>query len=88
MTSIGPSGSHIGYKETMKDTACVLGRMYDGIEYRGFTQTEAEELARRAGVPMWTRSTRTVAHRRRVLSSLLRPRRSSATPSPVALPVR
>src|SRR5690349_24242682 len=53
VTYIGPSGSHIGYKETMKDTARVLGRMYDGIEYRGFTQAEAEELARYAGVPVW-----------------------------------
>ncbi len=48
VTYLGPSGSHIGYKETMKDTARVLGRMYDGIEYRGFTQAEAEELARLA----------------------------------------
>src|SRR5579859_5417267 len=53
VTYIGPSGSHIGYKETMKDTARVLGRMYDGIEYRGFTQAEAEELAHYAGVPVW-----------------------------------
>src|SRR5579872_3450981 len=53
VTYIGPSGSHIGYKETMKDTARGLGRMYDGIEYRGFSQTEAEELAQYAGVPVW-----------------------------------
>src|SRR5438270_4387990 len=53
VTYIGPSGSHIGYKETMKDTARVLGRMYDGIEYRGFTQAAAEELAQYAGVPVW-----------------------------------
>ncbi len=53
VTYIGPGGSHIGYKETMKDTARVLGRMYDGIEYRGFSQQEAEELARYAGVPVW-----------------------------------
>src|SRR5215467_512414 len=53
VTYIGPSGSHIGYKETMKDTARVLGRMYDGIEYRGFSQQEAEELAQYSGIPVW-----------------------------------
>ena len=52
-TYLGPSGSHIGVKETMKDTARVLGRMYDGIEYRGFGQHIVEELARYAGVPVW-----------------------------------
>lgn len=50
---IGPSGSQIGHKESMKDTARVLGRMYDGIEYRGFGQAIVEELARYAGVPVW-----------------------------------
>lgn len=50
---IGPSGSQIGHKESMKDTARVLGRMYDGIEYRGFGQTIVEELAEHAGVPVW-----------------------------------
>ena len=44
VTYIGPNGSHIGSKETMKDTARVLGRMYDGIEYRGFSQAQVEEL--------------------------------------------
>ncbi|MEZ5063534.1 MAG: ornithine carbamoyltransferase [bacterium] len=53
VTYLGPSGSHIGYKETMKDTARVLGRMYDGIEYRGHGQAIVEELARWAGVPVW-----------------------------------
>ena len=53
VTYIGSSGSHIGYKETMKDTARVLGRMYDGIEYRGSRQATVEELARYAGVPVW-----------------------------------
>jgi ornithine carbamoyltransferase len=53
VTFIGPSGSHMGHKETAKDTARVLGRMYDAIEYRGFQQTEAEELARWAGVPIY-----------------------------------
>jgi ornithine carbamoyltransferase len=53
VTFIGPSGSHMGHKETVKDTARVLGRMYDAIEYRGFGQDTAEELARWAGVPIY-----------------------------------
>ncbi len=53
VTYLGPSGSHIGSKETMKDTARVLGRMYDGIEYRGFGQDIVEELGKYAGVPVW-----------------------------------
>lgn len=70
VTYIGPSGSHIGYKESMKDTARVLGRMYDGIEYRGFTQTEAEELAQFSGVPVWNGLTNE-AHPTQVLADLL-----------------
>jgi ornithine carbamoyltransferase len=53
VTYLGPTGSHIGQKETMKDTARVLGRMYDGIEYRGFAQETVETLAEYAGVPVW-----------------------------------
>ena len=53
VTYLGPAGSHIGHKESMKDTARVLGRMYDAIEYRGFGQTLAEELAAYAGVPVY-----------------------------------
>ncbi len=53
VTFLGPSGSHIGHKETMKDTARVLGRSYDGIEYRGFGQEIVETLAEYAGVPVW-----------------------------------
>jgi ornithine carbamoyltransferase len=53
VTYLGPSGSQIGYKESMKDTARVLGRMYDGIEYRGFGQEIVEELGKYAGVPVW-----------------------------------
>ena len=53
VTFIGPSGSHMGHKETVKDTARVLGRMYDAIEYRGFAQDVAEELARWSGVPVY-----------------------------------
>lgn len=50
---LGPTGSQIGQKESMKDTARVLGRMYDGIEYRGFGQEIVEELGEHAGVPVW-----------------------------------
>jgi ornithine carbamoyltransferase len=53
VTYLGPSGSQIGHKESMKDTARVLGRMYDAIEYRGFSQKIVEELAVYAGVPVW-----------------------------------
>ena len=53
VTYLGPTGSQIGIKESMKDTARVLGRMYDGIEYRGFAQATVEELAKYAGVPVW-----------------------------------
>jgi ornithine carbamoyltransferase len=53
VTYLGPSGSQMGKKESMKDTARVLGRMYDGIEYRGFGQEIVEELAAHAGVPVW-----------------------------------
>jgi ornithine carbamoyltransferase len=53
VTYLGPSGSQIGKKESMKDTARVLGRMYDGIEYRGFGQDIVEELGAHAGVPVW-----------------------------------
>jgi len=50
---LGPSGSQIGYKESMKDTARVLGRMYDGIQYRGYGQEIVEQLGEYAGVPVW-----------------------------------
>ncbi|MBR1887356.1 MAG: ornithine carbamoyltransferase [Bacteroidales bacterium] len=53
VTYLGPTGSQIGIKESMKDTARVLGRMYDGIEYRGFAQKTVEELAEYSGVPVW-----------------------------------
>jgi ornithine carbamoyltransferase len=52
-TYLGPTGSQIGKKETIEDTARVLGRMYDGIEYRGFEQSIVEELAEKSGVPVW-----------------------------------
>lgn len=53
VTYLGPEGSQIGVKESIKDTARVLGRMYDAIEYRGFGQTRVEELAKYAGVPVY-----------------------------------
>ncbi|MCX4029977.1 ornithine carbamoyltransferase [Endozoicomonas sp. SM1973] len=53
VTYLAPSGSQIGHKESMKDTARVLGRMYDAIEYRGYHQATIEELAKYAGVPVW-----------------------------------
>ncbi|MCI8484174.1 MAG: ornithine carbamoyltransferase [Lachnospiraceae bacterium] len=53
VTYLDPAGSQIGKKESIKDTARVLGRMYDGIEYRGFGQEIVEELAEYAGIPVW-----------------------------------
>ena len=53
VTYLGPSGSHIGRDESIPDTARVLGRMFDGIEFRGFAQATVEELADNAGVPVW-----------------------------------
>ena len=70
VTYLGPSGSQIGYKETMKDTARVLGRMYDGIEYRGFGQDIVEELGAYAGVPVWNGLT-TEYHPTQVLADFL-----------------
>lgn len=53
VTYLGPTGSQIGHKESVADTARVLGRMYDGIEYRGFGQDRVEILAENSGVPVW-----------------------------------
>ncbi|WP_339774823.1 ornithine carbamoyltransferase [uncultured Thalassospira sp.] len=53
VTYMGPTGSHIGHKETVKDSARVLGRMYDGIEYRGYAQSSVEELVQWSGVPVF-----------------------------------
>jgi ornithine carbamoyltransferase len=53
VTYMGPGGSHIGHKESVKDTARVLGRIYDGIEFRGFAQADVEMLARFSGVPVY-----------------------------------
>jgi ornithine carbamoyltransferase len=70
VTYLGPSGSQIGQKESMKDTARVLGRMYDGIEYRGFGQKIVEELAEYAGVPVWNGLTNEF-HPTQILADLL-----------------
>lgn len=53
VTYLDPSGSQMGHKESVKDTGRVLGRMFDGIEYRGFSQASVEELASSSGVPVW-----------------------------------
>lgn len=70
VTYLGPSGSQIGKKESMKDTARVLGRMYDGIEYRGFGQDIVEELGAHAGVPVWNGLT-TEFHPTQILADFL-----------------
>ena len=69
-TYLDPSGSQIGKKESIADTARVLGRMYDGIEYRGFGQAVVEELAQYAGVPVWNGLTNEF-HPTQVLADLL-----------------
>lgn len=70
VTYLGPSGSQIGHKESMKDTARVLGRMYDGIQYRGFGQDKVETLAQFSGVPVWNGLT-TEFHPTQLLADLL-----------------
>lgn len=69
-TYLDPSGSQIGKKESISDTAQVLGRMYDGIEYRGYGQNIVEELAKYAGVPVWNGLT-TEFHPTQILADLL-----------------
>jgi len=70
VTYIDPVGSQLGHKESLKDTARVLGRMYDGIEYRGFHQSVVEDLARFSHVPVWNGLT-DEAHPTQVLADLL-----------------
>jgi len=70
VTYLGPSGSQIGHKESMRDTARVLGRMYDGIQYRGYGQERVETLAEHAGVPVWNGLT-TEFHPTQLLADLL-----------------
>ncbi len=79
VTYLGPSGSQIGKKESMKDTARVLGRMYDGIEYRGFGQAIVEELAKWAGVPVYNGLTDEF-HPTQILADLLTMREHSEKP--------
>ena len=79
VTYLGPSGSQIGHKESMKDTARVLGRMYDGIEYRGFGQEIVDELARHAGVPVWNGLTNEF-HPTQILADFLTIREHSGKP--------
>ena len=70
VTYIDPVGSQLGHKESLKDTARVLGRLYDGIEYRGFHQSVVEELARFSHVPVWNGLT-DEAHPTQILADLL-----------------
>ncbi|MBZ9633673.1 ornithine carbamoyltransferase [Clostridium sp. FP1] len=70
VTYLGPTGTQIGKKESVADTARVLGRMYDGIEYRGYGQEVVEELAKYAGVPVWNGLT-TEDHPTQILADFL-----------------
>jgi len=79
VTYLGPSGSQIGKKESMKDTARVLGRMYDGIEYRGYSQQIVETLAEYAGVPVWNGLT-TEFHPTQILADFLTMREHTDKP--------
>lgn len=79
VTYLGPSGSQMGVKESMKDTARVLGRMYDGIEYRGFEQEIVENLAKYSGVPVWNGLTNDF-HPTQALADLLTMREHSNKP--------
>lgn len=79
VTYLGPSGSQIGQKESMKDTARVLGRMYDGIEYRGFGQNIVEELGKYAGVPVWNGLTNEF-HPTQILADFLTMKEHSSKP--------
>jgi ornithine carbamoyltransferase len=79
VTYLGPEGSQIGHKESMKDTARVLGRFYDGIEYRGFAQESAEILAEYAGVPVWNGLTNEF-HPTQILADIMTMREHSSKP--------
>ena len=79
VTYLGPTGSQIVIKESMKDTARVLGRIYDGIEYRGFAQATVEELAEYAGVPVWNGLTNEF-HPTQILADFLTMREHSDKP--------
>jgi ornithine carbamoyltransferase len=79
VTYIGPGESQLGYKESVKDTARVLGRMFDGIEYRGFSQESIETLNANAGVPVWNGLTDTW-HPTQMLADVLTMRDNVAKP--------
>ncbi len=79
VTYLDSGGSQLGKKESVRDTARVLGRMYDGIEYRGFAQSTVEELAKYAGVPVWNGLTNEF-HPTQVLADLLTMREHVAKP--------
>jgi ornithine carbamoyltransferase len=79
VTYLGPDGSQLGKKETIKDTARVLGRMFDGIEYRGFGQERVETLGRYAGVPVWNGLT-DQWHPTQMLADMLTMREHSTRP--------
>jgi ornithine carbamoyltransferase len=79
ITYLGPSGSQMGKKESMKDTARVLGRMYDGIEYRGYAQEIVETLSQYAGVPVWNGLTNEF-HPTQILADFLTMREHSDKP--------
>jgi ornithine carbamoyltransferase len=79
VTYLDPQGSQMGHKETIKDTARVLGRLYDGIEYRGFNQEIVQVLAEFAGVPVWNGLTDEF-HPTQILADILTMREHSAKP--------
>ncbi|KPJ77318.1 MAG: ornithine carbamoyltransferase [Deltaproteobacteria bacterium SG8_13] len=79
VTYLGPTGSQMGEKESLKDTARVLGRMFDGIQYRGFEQQRIEILAQHAGVPVWNGLTDEF-HPTQMLADLLTAREHCAKP--------
>ena len=79
VTYLGPAGSQMGKKESMEDTARVLGRMYDGIEYRGYSQEIVETLAKHAGVPVWNGLT-TEFHPTQILADFLTMREHTDKP--------
>jgi len=79
VTYLEPSGSQIGHKESMKDTARVLGRTFDGIEYRGSAQENVEILAEYAGVPVWNGLTNEF-HPTQILADMLTMREHSTKP--------
>ena len=81
VTYLDPQSSQMGHKESVKDTARVLGRLYDGIEYRGFDQTVVETLARYAGVPVWNGLTDEF-HPTQILADVLTMREHSYKPLP------